>query len=359
MEIVINTISQKIVPPSKIESELFKIWDSLTKENKIRANLFNLIVVTPLNQRYDQIRALTQKLIEKFPCRIIFVTIDLKSNASYYKSAVSVVFPDEKEPTVACDHIDIALAGNDIEKVPFLILPHLLPDLPVYLLWPQSEKKYSSILKELQTFVHRVIFDSECFDTIYQFASFVCQTKKDFPQIDIADLNWIQLEGYKQCLATEFYAKSRFEKLKQASNISIYYSLGENQIQDQIQSMYLQGWLSQAMDLTHIKTIQKDQTIEISYEPGVTFKIIGQTVDLSFGSIVNVVIQTKKKETFSFSRNLQHPESLKIDIKNPIQCELPYYYLMGKIESNLSNEITNKGTSSHFLETLTYLLKQS
>lgn len=355
METVINTISQKIVPPSQIETELFQIWDSLTKEDKVRASLFNLIVVTPLNDQYDDVRKIVQKLIEKFPCRIVFITLDIKEKKPYYKSAVSVVFPDESEPCVACDYIDIALAGTDIKKTSYLILPHLLPDMPIYLFWPQNEKKYLSILKELSSFVHRIIFNSECFDKMDLFASFIIKTREDFPRVDIADLKWIQMEGYKQCLSSEFHSKTRFEKLQQASNISIYYSLGSSPAKDQIQSIYLQGWLASVTNRSFVKIESKDHITKVFYTPDLTFELIGQKEEICFGSIIKVVIQTQTQEVFAFSRNIKNPQSLKIDIENPTQCELPYYYIMGKEEAGLSNEITSKGTSSHFLKTLTYI----
>ncbi|HAB99095.1 MAG TPA: hypothetical protein DCE71_04665 [Parachlamydiales bacterium] len=109
---------QQIVSPDQIEKQLQSIWEALVKENKMRASLFNLIVYTHLSARTDYFRSIVQKVIEKFPCRILFISFDPDTSQSYLKTAVSVVTPSQGETTIACDNIDIGVAGSEIEKVP-------------------------------------------------------------------------------------------------------------------------------------------------------------------------------------------------------------------------------------------------
>src|SRR3990167_10302416 len=99
---------QQIVEPAMIEAQLMKIWEELSKE-KTRACLFNLIVVNRLSERTDYIRNIVQKVSEKYPCRVLFITLDPTSTTSYLKTAVSVV----GSGTIACDYIDIGVAGPD------------------------------------------------------------------------------------------------------------------------------------------------------------------------------------------------------------------------------------------------------
>ena len=71
----------QFVQPSQIEKELSKIWEALSspaegKNRRMRACLFNLILVTDKNARAAYIRGIAEKVIEKFfaaelKCKII------------------------------------------------------------------------------------------------------------------------------------------------------------------------------------------------------------------------------------------------------------------------------------------------
>ena len=58
---------KETVTVDQIESKLLSIWDSLAKDKKTRARLFNLIVYTKLNDRIDYFRESVQKIIENYP----------------------------------------------------------------------------------------------------------------------------------------------------------------------------------------------------------------------------------------------------------------------------------------------------
>ena len=61
---------------SEIPAALVRLWDALEGTNKMRASLFNLLIVAPKNQRTDYVRTITLKVLERFPSRVIFTTID-------------------------------------------------------------------------------------------------------------------------------------------------------------------------------------------------------------------------------------------------------------------------------------------
>ena len=68
--------TQQIVDPSQIEPELLKIWEKLAAQNTMRASLFNLIVFNRLSTRTDYVRSIVQKVVDKFPCRTLFISSD-------------------------------------------------------------------------------------------------------------------------------------------------------------------------------------------------------------------------------------------------------------------------------------------
>ena len=72
-------------------------------------------------------------MIEKFPSRVIFLTADRQSKADELSADVSVI-----ESDVVCDWIEIRATEKTIEKIPFVVLPHLLTDLPIYVVWGED-----------------------------------------------------------------------------------------------------------------------------------------------------------------------------------------------------------------------------
>ncbi len=165
---------KETVTVDQIESKLLSIWDSLAKDKKTRARLFNLIVYTKLNDRIDYFRESVQKIIENYPCRILFVTSDPDSTKEYLTASVSVItLPGN--PHIACDYIEIGVAGKDYERVPFVILPHIVPDLPVYLLWTEDPCLKNPLFESFEKLSRRVLFDSESSDNIFNFGDVVLE----------------------------------------------------------------------------------------------------------------------------------------------------------------------------------------
>jgi hypothetical protein len=312
--------SQQLVDPARIEPELLRIWDSLSKE-KMRACLFNLIVFNRLSSRTDYIREIVQKVSEKYPCRVLFITSD--EGHSYLKTAVSVVG--------SCDYIDIGVSGSEMAAVPFLLLPHIIPDLPVSLLWTEDPCASHTLFQPLIKLATRVIFDSESADSLPKFSEEVLSLSK---KIDTADLNWARIEGWRELIASLFHSEE--DKIEK---IEVVYNCIETEFfcHLKVQTLYLLAWLKSRLHTSFKVSIKTDKWKE-----------------LGPGTLISVDISTEKKRTYHCVRDAKQPHSVTIHTASPLQCELPYQFLIGKIASgqSLIKEIINKGTSTHYLEML-------
>ncbi len=69
-----------------------------------------------------------------------------------------------------CDFIQIEASKQTQSKIPFIILPHLLPDLPLYILWAEDPVQDNPISHEMEKWATRIIFDSEVTDNLPAFA---------------------------------------------------------------------------------------------------------------------------------------------------------------------------------------------
>jgi len=356
--------AQQIVNPKDIETELMNIWEKLAKENKTRACLFNLIIFTKLNKRADYIRGIAGKVIEKFPCRILFITSDPDLSKDYLKTAVSVVAPESGDSHIACDNIDIGVAGKNYLKVPFLILPHILPDLPVYLLWSEDPCLENDLFEKIEPLTHRIIFDSEASDDLISFAKLI-QKYHSQNRADVADLNWARTEGWRDLIAASFYSEDRIKKINDAKLIHIFYNSEQTDFfcHFKIQALYLQAWLASRLGWQFESIDEKDQDLFLHYktnEKPVTIQLTPDKMkDLTPGAILDVTVQTNQEEEYHFIRDKDQHHQVTIQISSKEKCEIPYKFILGKeaMGQSLSKEITYKGTSTHYMKTLELLTK--
>jgi len=329
---------------SEIQSQLSRIWESLEGTNKMRACLFNLVLYTEKNERALYIQELAQKVIERFPSRVIFITIDKEAPPSTLKANVSIMTAAKGECDVVCDYIELELSSDEMAKVPFILLPHILPDLPIYLLWGEDPSQESPISREIESLATRVIFDSETASRLVPFAEAVLRRKEE-GTCDVADLNWARTESWRELFSVTFHSPERLEQLSRAKTVQIAYNARKTPFccHTQVQALYIQTWLSAQLQWP------KDK---------VALALKGEErLDLPPGAIISYDLTTDQNEHFSFTRNPELPNQISLIFSTSERCEIPAKFIFTKSQSGLSlvNEICHAGTSSHYLRMLSYL----
>ena len=332
------------------------LWQKLAKENKIRASLFNLIVFHHLSDRTDYIRTTVQKVVSLFPCRILFITYDPNATHPYLKTAISVVTPTGGDGSVACDQIDIGVgAPTSLEPVPSLLLPHLIPDLPIYLLWTEDPTKPHPLFAPLISLATRAIFDSESTCDLVAFADTLL-TLKEKQKIDIGDLNWARTEGWRDLIASLFSLSEERKQLDKISVIRFIYNERPTPsfCHLKIQSLYLLSWLSSRLNWSfqaaHPSLYFQFDQIDAKIE-GTTWEKLGS------GTVIGVHLHTKDGYLFRAERIPTSYHQVKVEVSNPEKCELPYPFMLGKTATgqSLVKEICTQGTSDHYLKMLSTL----
>ncbi len=346
-----------IVPPKNIQSELDTLWNSLENKNKMHAALFNLIFYTKKTPRDEYIRKIAHKLIEKFPARIFVISSDPSAQGDFTKTAVAVISTEQGEYDITCDFIEISVAGKGEEQVPFIILPHIIPDLPVFLVWAEDPTKKNPLAAQLQKFATRIIFDSETTENLALFAKAALETKKN-SHCEIADLNWARLESWRDLICHTF--SGQVDKLSQISSVSITFNAQETPFfcHTKIQSIYLQAWLASQLKW-HLQSIEKKPTSQtFIYESDKrTIQVLieeKRDANLPPGLILSVDLTTTEKERFLFQRDTKAPHQISLEYMNANECRLPTQFMITKGESgqSLVKEICHKGTSQHYLDVL-------
>lgn len=356
--------SLHLVSPAEIQEKLNQIWESLETTNTTRACLFNLIFYTQKNQRAGYIQRLAQAVIEKFPSRVIFITVDADAKEDSLKTQVSILSSSKGEYDVACDFIQIDASGASQVKVPFVVLPHILPDLPVYLVIAEDPYHSDPLANELKKFAHRLIFDSEATNNLAHFAEGALQAALQ-SHADIADLNWARIESWREMLSAAFYSPDRVEELNTINSVQISYNSHSTAFfcHTPIQSLYLQAWLASQLKWKFSQVRKQKEIICIDYlrdqSPLEISLIPVANANLPPGLILTMEMTASDGTHFSFVRDFESIHQITLNISTSQHCELPCKYILAKAESghSLVKEICHRGTSQHFLNTLK-LIKQ-
>ena len=352
------------IPPAKIESALERIWDSFQGTNKMRACLFNLIIYARKCQRVGYLNQIAQKVIEKFPSQIIFVTHDDACSDHELRTSVSVMTADEGEYEIACDLIEIDVCSKNHPRVPFVILPHILPDLPIYLVHADDPSEENPIAEKLEHLADRIIFDSEAACDLPAFAKAVL-SHDERCQADVADLNWARTEGWRQLFASVFKPDDDFNHLKQATKLTIIFNSKPSDYlcHTNIQAIYLQSWIAVQLGWTlkSVNSKKEKQTFLFQSEfNDIEIEILPrESKDISPGRLLSIVIETSTHEKYEFIRNMDCPHHVMIEKSSDESCSLPTNYVLDKDVSgqSLVKEICHKGTSEHYVKMLKFLFE--
>ena len=351
------------VPPQKIQSELNNLWSGLENKNKVRASLFNLIFYSQKSPRDEYIRKITQKIIEKFPARIFFISSDMDSKEDGLKTSVSIMSAEQGEFDITCDFIEISTTSVSEYQVPFLIMPHIVPDLPIFLLWAEDPSEPSLLRQELEKIATRLIFDSETAKDLHEFAKAIL-TIQQRSKCEIADLNWARLESWRDLLTTAFREEINWEKLKKVQNVHIMYNAQETPFfcHTRIQSIYLQAWLACRLQWKLLSSSENNETASFCYQNSCQQQVLvsiepQRHTKLPPGLVITLDLSDADKEVFHFERNLSSLNEISCCYHSSIECNIPTKFLIAKGESgqSLVKEICHKGTSEHYREILTIL----
>ncbi len=337
--------AQKTVPTSAIESSLRDLWNAKENKNKMSASLYNLIFFTQNTPREEYVREIAYKILEKFPARVFLISSN-PSGKNDLKTSVSIVSTEQGAFEITCDLIEIASSGKEESKIPLLLLPHLIPDLPVFLVWAEDPALSSNLYEGLKDFATRVIFDSESTEDLTLFAkTVIAKEKSGF--FEVGDLNWARLETWRSLISSTFADSARAKKLQDLESFKIVYNGQETPFfcHTKIQSLYLQAWI-----ITRLK-LPKDHKVKIELEEIKNEK-------MPPGMIISLEMKTTNDDCFIFSRDEKHPTQIRFELSTKECCSLPFYTEVSKGESgkSLVKEVCHKGTSPHYIEALEYIV---
>lgn len=353
MENDINSIK-----PSQIEKTLISLFENEKKANFIKASLFNLIIYTEADERESYLIQLTKSLIKKFPCRIIFIK-ESNKEGDFLNTNVSPLRPEGENEGFFCEFIYFEISKSYKERISYIITPHIIADLPVYLLFAKDPSLGDTPTSlGLDNFPMRIIFDSECMEHMSMFASYIHSLHHE--NIEIGDLNWARFSSWRKLLSKFFSNKEKLKTLALAEEITLCYNSHSTESfhHNKIQATYMQGWLGVKMGWEFETVLCHEGNLSVTYRSKYgTHKIHIEgscpIKTLPPGRIVSITIKNKT-ETTSFTRDETSPHIVKICHSTNNRCEMPVLYPLSKEGSgtSITREIYYRDTSNDFLAVL-------
>lgn len=344
-------------PPKRIRT----LQDAKQFAEGTTACLFNLIIYAHHPDQIMSLQVLLEAITERFPCRIIFIECDTEAGEKldvqgFLCSSAEGHLPDYEE-------VRLVVSLSNLNRVPYVVLPYLLADLPVFLLWGQDPSIEKEVLPSLMHLANRLIVDSEDTDDFHRFSQELLAIRKQ-ERLDIVDLNWARFSGWRDALRKVFDSTDRLHSLSKANQILIRYNQCEGISKTGIlmQALYLQAWLAAQFGWKLQKiTVEGNARVAVyRHDAGeVLIKLISETeAKRPPGMLLGVEVSTPNQTEFFIKRQLGSRQ-LMVHISSNEACELPFTLLLPGVRRSYPflKELFYAPENAHYF-TMLHLLEQ-
>ena len=335
-----NSNSNTMIPNKQAQDnlnqqELNKMLSALTSSEGTHGCLFNLLIYTQDERRTLYFAEMVKMIRTQFPCRIIFITANPKATENLFH----VYTQTEKNPDgtgFLCDQVFIEAAGQDIQRIYFLLLTLFVPDLPIYLIWGQDPTVECTLLPHLEHFATRLIFDAETTDDLQQFCRDML-SRMDSSPIQVVDMNWARIQGWREVVAQIFDSQERLEQLAHANTIEFIYNSHPSALflHPKTQAIYLQGWLASRLKWQFLKA-EKENGFQVIKKVQIRRIQLTPISNPAFESEEILGMSVSGDHDYNCTITRITPDQVKVHASNQSQCELPFVLLMPTLRSGRS-----------------------
>ncbi|MBM3193218.1 MAG: hypothetical protein FJZ59_03175 [Chlamydiae bacterium] len=352
------------IHPKNIEKARDALWKEHQGSSAVRASLFNLVIYTKNNERQDYFQKIAKGVIKKFPCRIIMITESEESKEAYLKTFVSDLRPDDNSNSLFCDMINFEVSGDYRNRIPFVVTPNLLADLPVYFLSGDDPCKKDPVSIEIKDLATRTVYDSEVSESMVDFAKTLLELYNN-GCYDIGDLNWARLAPWRGLFVHTFNDPEKLKCLRESKDIRITYNVTATKqfCHTKIGATYFQAWIATKLKWNYESMLGTKEELcfkySSSYGPVTITLIPGKYDQVPPGRLLKFESFSSKNEHILLEKSRQNPQKISIHHATPTHCEMPAYYLLDKeiAGKSMIHEIYSQGTRGSFVDVLKLISK--
>lgn len=316
------------------------------------AGLFTLIVVAKDIERTQHCQELVHLISRKFPCKIIFISLDSVAKETVVQQRL-VTTASSGAGEIRCDVVAIKASIDQVCRIPFLVLPEIVADLPAFLLVGHDPLEIQSIFGNLEPHVERIIFDTSKLRDIGAFAHRILSLPNRKKYID---LNWARTKPWRETIARVFNSRERLSHLSYCDRLDVRYSRRSGDLSTRCsdtQAVYLQAWIASCL-FWQVEQVQEfPDHMSITYTLGQHKLLVDiSATDSNFleeGSIASMELHGAHDVHYllSYERDDRH---IAVHASSQDRCEMPYTVFVGSFYRGraLPVEIFQQALSSHY-----------
>lgn len=320
---------------------------------KIRARLFNLIVYSPNLAKQECLKETIQSICARFPCRIIIIQLDPQLSGDTVEATTRIVLAKNSKDAQPSEETLIKCAPGGIHKVPYVVMPNLIPDIPIHLMWGQNPCEDKTILPHFHAFATRLIFDTDKLPDWQTFASGMVNLLQQ-GKLDVIDINWAMLASWRDIFVRVFSTEPDIDELRFARRIRISFNPQNNSsVQGIVQGVYLVYWLAAQLEwtTTSFKCTQENAQLFFSHEHGELIIDIDKVTDAmpSDDIIKSIEIVSSNGSDYAFHANPTLRTAL-IKVEHTNFCEMPYHLPLTTVKKSFAfiKELLHRTASIHY-----------
>lgn len=334
-----------------IEEELKRLRECESGKHKVHASLFNLIIYVDQEERTALYEKLIKTVVSHFPSRILLIVAHPQGE-DHLSSQVTAETLQGGELEIFCEVIRLEVGGAFLERIPFLVLPQLLPDLPTHLLWASSDLRDQGVLIPLERIAKRVIFDSERISNLREFSLSILHLLSQF-HAEVSDLNWSALRPWRHLLANQFATDKELRSLEEATLIRLTYAM-DHQNLSEIEAAYLQAWLATQLNWKFARMERSEENIRLTYQRtgGEVALLLApeRNSGLPAGALSSIEVESAYEKGHTLFKRDPFTRQVHIQYSNALCCLLPTYTFLSslKADDEIIDEIFSQETSATY-----------
>ncbi len=253
----------------QVERELARLRINKDGALAARASVLNLIAVTDEESAQEVAQAIYE-LSRHYPSRAIFMISDPDEGETNLEIGLSAFCVERGgiDSQVCAEQITVHVQGPPARHLESLAGPLLIPDLPVFLWYPNGDVPRSPACDGMATLADRLVLDSGAADDCGAFLRGGANLLGESGVPAVGDLRWAALSPWRSLVADLFSLSERAGELEKIRHVEI-----EHHEANECQALLLAGWLSSALGW-------RPQSLEHT-EEGRTFGLAGPSGEVT------------------------------------------------------------------------------
>jgi glucose-6-phosphate dehydrogenase assembly protein OpcA len=225
----------------QIERELARLRMNEEETLGARASVLNLIVVTDEESALD-VKRVVCELSGLYPSRAMLMISDPEEEKANLEVGLSAFCRARGSRQVCAEQITVHIEGPPAEHLESLAGPLLIPDLPVFLWYPNGGIPPSPECGGMAALADRLILDSGATGDCEAFLRGAANLSENCA-LAVGDLQWAALSPWRSLLADLFAPPERAGELEKIQHAEVLYGSG-----GECEALLFVSWLSAALN---------------------------------------------------------------------------------------------------------------